>query len=288
MATDSGSERLRAFRIAYDGRPFHGFQRQPSVPTVENALFDALDDLGVFDPADRGRPDGYAAAGRTDAGVSALAQTVGFRCPDWCTPRALNGELPSDVRAWAAADASANFHATHDAERRTYVYDLYGPDLDDGRVADAAAALAGPYDFHNLTPDDRGTEREVSIRTERDGDFVALRVAAGGFPRQLVRRIASVVRSVGSGERDLAWIDDLLGPEALDGPEGVPPAPPEPLVLADVAYPELTFDRDARAAGSAVEVFAARRRDHLIRARVAGRLVDGVDAADGASPERRG
>ena len=49
---------MRAFRIAYDGRPFHGFQRQPSVPTVEDRLFDALDSLDVFDRAESDRPAG--------------------------------------------------------------------------------------------------------------------------------------------------------------------------------------------------------------------------------------
>ncbi|ERH00453.1 MAG: hypothetical protein J07HN6_02073 [Halonotius sp. J07HN6] len=41
---------MRAFRLAYDGRPFYGFQRQPSVPTVEGALFDALRALSVISP----------------------------------------------------------------------------------------------------------------------------------------------------------------------------------------------------------------------------------------------
>ena len=61
---------MRAFRVAYDGRPYSGFQRQPDVPTVEDTLLDALRALGVFEGSDV--PPGYAAAGRTDAGVSAL------------------------------------------------------------------------------------------------------------------------------------------------------------------------------------------------------------------------
>ncbi|SEG73723.1 tRNA pseudouridine38-40 synthase [Halobellus limi] len=272
----SATDRLRAFRIAYDGRPFHGFQRQPSVPTVEDAIFDALDSLGVFDRGSRGRPPGYAAAGRTDAGVSALAQTVAFECPEWCTPRALNGELPADVRAWAAAEAPDGFHATHDAARREYVYDLYGPGLDDERAAAAAAALSGEHDFHNLTPDTRGTVRDVSIETGRDGDFLSLRVAAGGFPRALVRRLASVIRGVAAGDRTVESVHRLLGSEPLDGPEGVPSAPPEPLLLADVVYPRLDFERDERGVESAADVFAARRRDAHVRARVADRIVDGV------------
>ncbi|MFB6251601.1 MAG: tRNA pseudouridine(38-40) synthase TruA [Halobellus sp.] len=271
---------MRAFRVAYDGRPFHGFQRQPSVPTVEDAIFDALDELGVFDREAEHRPEGYAAAGRTDAGVSALAQTVALACPEWCTPRALNGELPVAISAWAAADVSPDFHATHDAVERTYVYDLYGPELDDDRAVTAASTLSDEHDFHNLTPDDDGTRRDLSLRIDREGDFVTLWVAAGGFPRQLVRRVASVVRSVAAGERDPEWIDDLLGSEPIAGPDGVPPAQPEPLILADVTYPGVAFECDPQAAASAVDVFSTRRREHRTRARTAGRIADGVREAD--------
>lgn len=268
---------MRAFRIAYDGRPFYGFQRQPSVPTVENALFDALDRLDAFDAETERKPPGYAAAGRTDAGVSALGQTVGFDCPDWCTPRALNAELPASVRAWAAADAPAGFHATHDAVRREYVYDRYAPDADPALARAAADALSGEHDFHNLTGDNEGTVRNLSVGVEPDGEFLVLRVAAGGFPYQLVRRLVSLVHGVAAGERSPASVDDVLGPEPLDGPEGVPAAPAEPLLLERVVYPDLTFERDPRAAESAADIFESRRRDGLVRARVAGRIRAGVE-----------
>ena len=269
---------MRAFRLAYDGRPYSGFQRQPDVSTVEDALFDALGELGAHDTADT--PPGYAAAGRTDAGVSALAQTVAFECPEWCTPRALNGELPPSVRAWAAADVPTGFHATHDATRREYVYELYAPDLDDDRAAAAAAALGGEHDFHNLSLDDRGTVRDVAIDLRRDGDFLPIRVAAGGFPRELVRRLASVIRAAGAGELSLDEVDRLLGSEALDGPAGVPSAPAEPLLLADVSYSGVTFERDSRGVESAASVFGDRRRDALVRARVADRIVVGLRDGD--------
>ena len=274
---------VRAFRVAYDGRPFHGFQRQPTVPTVEDRLFDALDRLGVFDRSDRHRPKGYAAAGRTDAGVSATAQTVAVECPEWCTPRALNGELPADVRAWASAPAPPEFHATHDAVRRAYVYHLYAPDLDDDRAADAAAILRGEHDFHNLTTDDAGTVRDLSIDLDRDGAVLGIHTAADGFPRHLVRRLASVVRGVAAGTRSLSWVRRLLGSDPLDGPEGVPAAPPEPLVLTDVSYPNLSFRRDPEAAASAAEVFGGREREARLRARVADRLAS-VDGSDPDAP----
>ncbi len=285
---------MRAFRLAYDGRGYAGFQRQPDVRTVEDALFEALRALDAYTPEradatpgdDRpDRPRGYAAAGRTDAGVSAIAQTVAFEGPDWLTPRALNAELPADVRAWASADVSVDFHATHDAAERTYTYHLYAPvgdvrepteSVDDNRVSEALETLSGTHDFHNLTPDDRNTERTLSLAADRDGTFLSLTVRAGGFPRQLVRRLVTLVRRVGTGEQSLESVDRALQPDPLPGHEGIPPAPPDGLILADVTYPDVEFTLDEDAASSARTVFARRRIDRATRSRVAGQLRDGI------------
>jgi tRNA pseudouridine38-40 synthase len=268
---------VRAFRLAYDGRPFYGFQRQPRVPTVEGALLDALAELDVTDDP-TATPPGYAAAGRTDAGVSARAQTVAFAAPEWLTPAALSGALPATVRAWASADVSAQFHATHDATRRAYVYHLHAPapTTDDTAVRAAADRLSGRHDFHNLTPDETGTERDVSLAVERDGDFLAVSAAADGFARQLVRRLASVLDAVGRGEGDAAWVDRLLSADAVDGPDGVGPAPPEPLVLADVRYEGVAFAVDPEAAANARAALGARRVAAQRADRALGTVVDGL------------
>jgi tRNA pseudouridine38-40 synthase len=269
---------MRAFRIAYDGRPFHGFQRQPDVPTVEDALFDALSDLDVL-AAGADRPTGYTAAGRTDAGVSALAQTVAFEAPDWLTPAAFNGELPAAIRAWASAEAPDGFHATHDAAGRSYRYHLHAPEraFATERAATALSQLVGEHDFHNLTPDDEGTVRDLDASLARDGEFVVLDVAAGGFARQLVRRLVTLVAEVGRGERAVAAVDRVLAADPLPGPRGVGPAPPEPLVLRAVDYPALDFDRDSEAAASAEAVFEERRVAAAARARVSADVRDGVE-----------
>ncbi|WP_253736596.1 tRNA pseudouridine(38-40) synthase TruA [Halohasta salina] len=273
---------MRAFRLAYDGRPFYGFQRQPDVPTVEGTLFDALRSLSVLsDDADR--PEGYAAAGRTDAGVSAIAQTVTVECPDWLTPRALNSELPVTIRAWASADVDSEFHATHDAVRRVYTYYLYAPrqgsrsldgrpPVDDERAATALGRLCGYNDFHNLTPDDHGTRRGLSGRLDRDGEWLVIAVAAGGFARELVRRLVSVIRIVATGERPVDWIDELLGAGPVD--PRPPPAPPEPLVLSAVRYPGVGFDRDPEAVDSGAVAFGERAIEALARGRVSRAVVD--------------
>ena len=276
---------MRAFRIAYDGRPYYGFQRQPDVPTVEDALFDALRDLGVL-CADAPKPEGYAAAGRTDAGVSALAQTVAFDAPDWLTPRALNGGLPTEIRAWASTDAPPDFHATHHASAREYTYHLYAPlegdaeefdtPVDDDRFRAALEALSGPHDFHNLTPDGHNTERSPDLEACRDGEYLVVSVRAGGFCRELVRRLVSLAHVVGTGEEPLSKVDRTLSPESLPGHEGIAPAPAEPLVLTHVEYPNLEFSVDGEAAAVAREIFDRRRRERRTRARVSRQLQAGI------------
>ncbi len=279
---------MRAFRLAYDGRDFFGFQRQPDVPTVEGRLFDALGELSVLKETAH-KPGGYAAAGRTDRGVSALAQTVAFECPDWLTPRALNSELPGTIRAWASAEVDESFHATHDAVRRVYTYHLYAPQaatdsldgrppVDDGQARDALAMLCGSNDFSNLTPDETGTRRGLSGRVTRRGAFLEIKFAAGGFARELVRRLVSVIQRVATGEKSHEWVDALLGRSAVE--PRPPPAPPEPLVLSAVVYPGVEFECDAEAAERARTAFGQRAVDALATGRVSRSVVDELESVD--------
>ncbi len=260
---------MRAFRLAYDGRPYHGFQRQPDVPTIEDALFDALRALDVC----TNEPTNYSAAGRTDAGVSAVAQTVAFDCPDWCTPRALNPELPRSVWTWASADVPAGFHAGLSPTRREYTYHLYAPDADDALAAEAADELSGEHNFHNLTPDESGTVRRLEIDLTREGPYLDLTVTGDGFARQLVRRVVTLVHEITVGTRPLDAVERVLSDVPLDGPDGVAPAPPYPLVLTAVDYDrEFSIDNDARR--DAREWFETRRIEQATRSRVAGTVTN--------------
>lgn len=266
---------MRALRLAYDGRPYYGFQRQPDVSTVEGTLFDALTRLDVTEEA--AKPPGYAAAGRTDAGVSAVAQTVAFAAPEWLTPRALNSELPGSVRAWAAADVDDGFHATLAADRREYTYHLHAPDASHDRARSAVDALSGEHDFHNLTSDESGSVRDVQGTVDCDGEFLVCRVAAGGFPKGFVRRFVAVVEEVATGRASLDRVEQVLGTESLSGAHGVPRASPEPLVLTAVSYPGVSFAVDGAAAETLREVFEESRVDALTRSRVADSVLEGVD-----------
>ncbi|WP_066418618.1 tRNA pseudouridine(38-40) synthase TruA [Halorubrum aethiopicum] len=290
---------MRAFRVAYDGRAYAGFQRQPHADTVEGTLLAALSKHGLLARGDgptHATPPGYAAAGRTDAGVSALRQTVAFEAPAWLTPRAFNGRLPGSVRVWAAADVGPGFHATHDAVRRTYRYFLYAPAksegsarstdgaIDDDAVRDALARLSGEHDFHNLTTDDGGTVRKLRATATREGEFLVVEAAAGGFPRALVRRVVGAVEAVGRGTATPELVDRLLTDEPIPGEHGVGPAAPEPLVLWDVAYEGVEFATDEEAAASAVAAFGERHRDAQRVAATTGAIRDGIGgSADGST-----
>jgi tRNA pseudouridine38-40 synthase len=260
---------------------------------VEGTLLATLEAGGVVDAGET--PPGYAAAGRTDAGVSAVAQTVAFEAPDWCTPAALNGRLPGSIRAWAAADVPDDFHATHHAGRRTYTYHLHAPAAADGHEShsdslanqkssisgddaarEATRRLSGEHDFHNFTSDEEGTVRDASIQVERDEEFLTVTVSAGGFPRGFVRRLVGVLAEVAVEGQSLARIDEVLGDESLQGGRGVPRMPAEPLVLTGVDYPDVTFSVDEEAVESARGVFGQRRVDALERLRVAESVLDGL------------
>jgi tRNA pseudouridine38-40 synthase len=185
------------------------------------------------------------------------------------------------VRAWAAADAPGDFHATVDAARRTYRYHLHAPDASLERARAAATRLSGEHDFHNLTTDVDGTVRRVDCAVARNGEFLVLRVAGDGFPRHFVRRLAAVVHGVASGESGLDRVDRVLSGERLADEAGVPTAPPEPLVLVGVDYPDLSFEPDPVAVETVRAVFDDRRRDGLVRARVAGEVLEGVGSDGG-------
>ncbi|WP_423743961.1 tRNA pseudouridine(38-40) synthase TruA (plasmid) [Haladaptatus sp. SPP-AMP-3] len=263
---------MRAFRVAYDGRPFYGFQRQPDVPTVEDSLFESLRALGVADRV----PDGYAAAGRTDSGVSALAQTVAFECPEWLTPSAFNSELPAEIRVWASADVVPAFHATHDAYYREYVYHCYEPRANLGLAKEASDRLSGEHDFHNLTSDTEGTVRDLDIDVVQDGDYLVFTLRAGGFARNLVRRVVSLIHSIATGDAEMAKTETVLASEPLDGRAGVPCASAHPLYLADVGY-DCEFSVDGAAVKSVRDVFGDLRVERRTRSRVTRDICRGVE-----------
>ena len=108
--------------LAYHGADFHGWQVQPGLPTVQGTLAQALAEITGVSVLPQG-------AGRTDAGVHALAQVASFALPVALPPanlqRALNHRLPPGIRVVCAEQVSPGFHARHSARRKHYEYRLF-------------------------------------------------------------------------------------------------------------------------------------------------------------------
>ncbi len=221
-----------AFKLGYLGGRYYGFQLQPNVLTVQSVVREALRGLALNDGS-------FCYAGRTDRGVSALGQVIDFfidpEKADLAMPRVLNSRLPPDVWAWAWAAVPENFSARHSALWREYRYVLSEDGLDLDLMRKACLELLGVHDFRNLSSEKRRptirnlTKLEIS---EKNGSVI-LEVRADGFLWNMVRKIATVLEKVGSKERDIGWVRELLDTGIN---RGVNPAPAEGLILMDVGY----------------------------------------------------
>jgi tRNA pseudouridine38-40 synthase len=228
--------------LAYDGGEFTGWARQPGQRTVQEELERALATI-------LGEPIPTSVAGRTDAGVHALAQVASYR-HEALDPRRLNGLLPHDVAVLSSEPAPADFHARHSAKSRTYCYRLlaapvrspfeYGrafhvPGKLDREALDAcAAALMGTHNFTAFTPTETHHtrfERHVIQAEWRDDVFW---IEADSFMRQMVRVLVGTMLEVAAASRSYEEFAALLdgAPRSAAGRT----APAHGLYLASVTY----------------------------------------------------
>jgi len=243
-----------ALGIEYQGKFFHGWQRQRDVASVQGALEDALSAI-----ADE--PIKVAAAGRTDAGVHATSQVASFvthaRRPERAWLQGVNSQLPTAASVVWARAVPMGFHARFSARARRYLY-LYfeetvpsalGRDqwwscreLDVDAMHQSAQSLLGEQDFSAVraagcqSPTPWRCVHRVSV--VRTGRLVVLDIEANAFLLHMVRNIASMLQQVGRSSQDTGWPAKLLA--GKDRTQLGATAPPDGLYLASVRYdPEL-------------------------------------------------
>ena len=225
-------------RVEYDGTDFAGFQVQPGKRTVQGVLESALARLG--DGVDQ-RVDG---AGRTDAGVHAMGQVIGFTYTGSLSGtdlgRALDALLPWDLSVGNVRRSPAGFNPRFAARYREYRYTVWnGPRsplrertafgvralLDTAAMARAGSAFIGRHDFSAFGSGDRSPIRTVSmVRVRRAGRLVTIDVRADSFRRGMVRRMVAVLLEVGLGKLDEAAVRTALaGPGPAFGGAAAPP-----------------------------------------------------------------
>ena len=238
--------------LSYDGTRFVGWQRQNEGESIQGLLEAALARI-------EGAPVSVQGAGRTDAGVHALGQSASVRvtCPHDTTTlaRALNAQLPRDIRVLSVEDRDGSFHARFSARAKTYRYQIrnaavaspferaYVWHLQEPLAIDAmnssAALLVGTHDFAAFrsagSGDVTGTVRTISRSCWRDtSGLLTYEISGNGFLRHMVRAIVGTLVEVGRGRREPASIAALLegGARADAGPT----APPHGLFLVGVHY----------------------------------------------------
>lgn len=243
-----------ALTIEYEGTRYHGFQSQASAPTIQAELERAIRRI-------TGEPARVQAAGRTDAGVHALAQVIAFDTtaahPPQTYVRALNHYLPPDIAVKSASVAPAHFDPRRHARRRAYRYRiLTGParsplarrfachipqPLDIPRMQAAAALFLGDHDFTRFAPPPppgKSPVRAVSRATIRQsGPEIIFDVAANAFLRRQVRRMAGALADIGLGKLTIPDIQTLLANTA--GAAIIKPTrslPPQGLCLINIEY----------------------------------------------------
>lgn len=241
--------------LQYDGMPWQGWQTQANGLTVQDRLEAALE---KFSRA----PQQTHCAGRTDAGVHALAQVVHFDTEvardagSWV--RGVNTFLPGSIAVrWATevpADCPGGFHARFSAQARTYHYALYNHPvrapllagragwafrpLNTGAMQEAAAMLLGTHDFSAFRAASCQAKSPVKslhrLDITRRHNMVHFTFQANAFLHHMVRNIVGALVYVGCGKQPPAWIGEVL--DAGLRSRAAPTFMPDGLYLAKIDY----------------------------------------------------
>ena len=250
---DGMTQRI-AVGVEYNGRHFHGWQRQasPNLPTVQGVLESAISQVA-------NHPVQLVCAGRTDAGVHASAQVAHFDVAVERLNKAwvagVNSLLVPAVRVVWAVPVEALFHARFSAVARQYQYWIHNAQIAPGifagqlthfpRPLDAALmnqevqCLLGEQDFSSFRAagcESRTAMRNVhNVRVFRAGQRVCLEIKANAFLLHMVRNIAGSLMAVGSGAKPGGWMQEVL--QQQDRTQAAATASPAGLYLRRAVYP---------------------------------------------------
>lgn len=240
--------------LAYRGAPYHGWQRQPEVMTVQQVIEDALSII-------LRNPTPIVGAGRTDTGVNARMMIAHFDSAEPLEERAmriLNGLsrlCGRDIAFYSLRRVADDAHARFDAISRTYHYYAvtrptpFAHELTwrapagihwDG-MNRAAQLLLATDDFTSFSKLHTDTKTNICHVTEAlwkpwgdDGGMV-FRITADRFLRNMVRAVVGTLVEVGRGKMDIAGFKRVI--EAHDRCAAGTSMPAGALFLEEVRYP---------------------------------------------------
>jgi tRNA pseudouridine38-40 synthase len=242
--------------IEYDGTRYYGWQEQKSSRTVAGEVRHAAEGF-LNQPAE------LFGAGRTDAGVHALAQVARLRAARRVKTvelhYGLNDRLPPDINILRVEETSGQFDPRRDAIARYYLYQIstrrtafakkavwwVKDKLDVEAMQQACALLTGRHDFARFCDKRAGDQSTIVVveRAElgREGDLLLFRIGASHFLWKMVRRITGALAEVGRGhlrinEFQSLFEDDGMRRAAASFDTAAHTAPPSGLFLERVVY----------------------------------------------------
>ena len=236
--------------LEYEGTRYRGWQAQKNTDrTVQGVLQRAARELLGTDATVGG-------AGRTDAGVHALAQVAHLRARRTLAApeilRGLNDLLPHDVNVLSVNPAFPRFHARHDAVSRTYLYRIsrrrtafdkryvwwVRDRLDPAGMSAAAGLFRGRHDFASFSENAEGQESTIVVVESSDvidqANEIHYRIEASHFLWKMVRRLVGTLVEVGRGNLSVPDVERLLSERS--GAPAAWTAPPSGLFLEKVKY----------------------------------------------------
>ncbi|HEX8379877.1 MAG TPA: tRNA pseudouridine(38-40) synthase TruA [Allosphingosinicella sp.] len=239
--------------VEYDGGPFMGWQRQAHGPSVQQAVEEAA--LAVT-----GEAATLHAAGRTDAGVHALAMAAHVDILRPITPfrlaEALNARLrPLPVAILEARPVADDWHARFSCVGRRYLYRIVNRraplaldsdrawqvaiPLDAAAMHEAAQCLVGLHDFTTFRSAHCQSDSPVKtldrLEVRREGESILIEAAARSFLHHQVRSMGGCLQLVGRGTWSAADLRSAL--EAKDRAALGLNAPPQGLYFVEAVYP---------------------------------------------------
>jgi len=236
--------------LEYDGTRYRGWQSQKNTDrTVQGVLLRAAHELLGDDVTAGG-------AGRTDAGVHALAQVAHLKArrdlPTREIQEGLNDRLPFDVNVLTVEKAGPRFHARHDAKSRTYLYRVsrrrtafdkrlvwwIKDRLDLSAMRRAAKLFEGRHDFASFCENPEGQDSTIVVVEKSEAldvfEEIHFRITASHFLWKMVRRLTGALVEVGRGRLDAAAVQRLLATRSGEPAKWT--APPSGLFLERVVY----------------------------------------------------
>jgi tRNA pseudouridine38-40 synthase len=240
--------------IEFDGRPYMGWQRQGHGPSVQQAIEEAIHAMTAETVT-------LHAAGRTDAGVHALAMTAHFDLEKDVTAFRLRDGInallrPQPVAILLAEPVAEDFHARFSCTGRRYVYRIVNRRpplaLDAGRawrvpvpldaeaMQEAAQLLIGRHDFTTFRSAHCQADNPVRtldrLDVVREGERIDVHVAARSFLHHQVRSMVGCLQLVGRGKWSAGDLKEAL--DARDRTRLGFNAPPDGLYFAAATYPD--------------------------------------------------